>query len=128
MDRSEMLELMAATGSGRNDDGAGRLGVHLLHERRRDLQREIVFPFEGAECAGHSAAARIENGGGSSGQTSREPGHESRLYERFCVAMRVNCDVTGFVIETERGRLFLQQLLHELLEEMRAFRDRLRLG
>ena len=61
MDRRQMLKLMATACTGRDDDGAGRLGVYLLHEGRSDVDREIVFSLKRAEgadivLAGHRRA------------------------------------------------------------------------
>jgi hypothetical protein len=49
MNRREMLELVTATRTGRNDNRAGRLGGHLLQERGRNFQEEIVFSVERPE-------------------------------------------------------------------------------
>src|SRR5881394_1845120 len=92
---------------------------------RRDLQREVVFPFERAERAGHSAATGVEQGCGSARQTRGEPRHESGFDERFRVAMRVDRDVAGYFLECKRVGFALEKVFDELLEEMTALRDRL---
>ena len=39
----QMLDLMAATGAGRDDYGSVRLRFDLFYERRGDFQRQFVF-------------------------------------------------------------------------------------
>jgi hypothetical protein len=100
----EMFQLVAATGSGSDNDAVGRLGADLLHEGRGDFEGEIVFRFQGAEGAGHAAAAGIEQSCGAAWQTGGEFRHEAGFHKRFGVAMGVDRDVTGMVVEAESRR------------------------
>lgn len=123
-----MFQLVTATGAGGDDYGVRRLRADLLHEGRGDFEGEIVFRFQGAEGAGHAAAAGIEEGCGSPGQTRGELRHEAGFHEGFRVAMGVDRDVAGMVIEVESVGLAFEQVFDELLEEMAAFRDRFGVG
>ena len=124
----EVFELMPATCAGSDDDAVGRLGADLLHERGGDFEGEIVFRFQGAEGAGHAAAAGIEERGGAPGQTRGEFRHEAGFHEGFGVAVRVDRDVAGLVVETESVWFVLEKFFNELLEEMTTPRDRFGVG
>src|SRR5688500_1435758 len=112
-----MLDLVTATRARGDDDGVFRLSTDLLDERRGDLEREIVFRFERTKGAGHSAATGIEQSGVSSGQTRGEPGHETGFDQRLRMAMRVDRDLAGLIIELKRVRLALEQIVDELFKE-----------
>ena len=108
----------------RGDDFcAGWLLVDLIEQALRDLEGEIVFFCERAECACHSAAGGVQDGGFSSGQTFGQSCHECRIENRFGMAMRMNQDVRFSLVETNCIRLLRQQVVHELLEQKTARRE-----
>src|SRR5947209_947939 len=107
---------MAAAGSRCDDDRIRRLRIDLLHERRGDFQRQVVFSLERAKRPGHAATAGIEQGNGATGQTPRQPSHKAGFYERLRVAMRVDRDMGRAVSETKCVRFTLEQVVDEMLE------------
>src|SRR5213078_4440527 len=93
---------MPATCAGCDDLCPGRLIVDLVDQMRSDLNREIVFLCERAECARHSAATRVEHGGVSAWQTFCESFHDRRIHERPGVAMRMDRNRRRPIFKTKR--------------------------
>ena len=71
-----MLDLMAATGAGRHEDGSVRLGLDFFDERLRDFQRKFIFGFQHAKSAGHAAAAGFQQRDFPLRQALRQSRHE----------------------------------------------------
>src|SRR5260370_27253742 len=93
---------MSATCAGCNDLRPDRLVVDVVDQLSGDLNGEIVFLRQRAERARHSAAARVEHSGFSTGQTLRQSPHERWIHERFGVAMRVDRDRRRPIFESKR--------------------------
>jgi hypothetical protein len=119
-DFGEMLNLMAATGAGSNNDGAVGLLIDLGHQRFGDGEGEFVFGLEHAERAGHSTAAGLQWGDGAVGQTGQQTGGVTGIAQRLCVTMDVQGKPDGFVIEFQRLRFGLEQAVDEFFEQKTA--------
>src|SRR5688572_13549104 len=117
MDGRQVLELMPAAGSRGDDDRTWRLRTDLLDEWRGDLEGEIVLRFERTESTCHPATTGVEESGLSSGQTRGQSRHETGFDQRFGMAMRVDRDLAGLVIELKRVPFALEQIVDELFEE-----------
>src|SRR5688572_29812321 len=98
---------MPATGARCDTDRACQLRTDLLHERRGDLEREIVLRLERTEGASHATATGVEESSVSSGQTRGQSGHEAGFDQRLRMAMRVDRNLAGLVVELKRVRLAL---------------------
>src|SRR2546430_17482495 len=92
---------MTATGPGCDYDGAAWLGRDFLDKWLRDLHGEVVFRFKCAESAGHAATTCAQQGRLSARQARHEPGHESRVQQRFRMTMGVNGHANILVVELE---------------------------
>jgi len=101
------------------------LVVDLIEQAFRDLHREIVFFCERAECACHSAAGGVENGGLYARQTFGQSSHERRIDDRLGVAVGVDNDpaAAGLALKPKCLRFSRQQIVHEFLEQETASRD-----
>src|SRR4029453_8376595 len=64
----------------------------------------------------------------SSGQTFRQPDHETGMEQRLHVTMRVNRDLCVATFKQERVRLSFEQLIEKFLEQETAGGDGLRAG
>ena len=117
---------MAATGPGRDDLCPGRLILDLIDQVRGDLNRKIVFLRECTESPSHSATASVEESSRPSRQPAGETRHVTRLGKSFRMAMSVNDNLNGFLVELERVGFTLEQIVDELLEEKAAPSDGIR--
>lgn len=115
--RSEVFDLMPATGSGSDDEGVGGLSGQLIDERLGHLDREVVFFGQRAEGTGHAATTGWQQGDRMPGAALGELGHEGWIAEGFGVAMGMNRDGK---VERREGNQFgslLELLVDELFEE-----------
>src|SRR5207249_10127267 len=82
-----------------NDFASRWLIVDCVEQALGDLDGEIVFLCERAECACHSAASSVEYRRFPARQPFRQPRHEGRIHDRLCVAMRMNRDCCRPIVE-----------------------------
>src|SRR5437899_3138364 len=108
---------MAATGAGRDNDGAKRLASDFLGQRFGDLEREFIFVGQCTKCARHAATSGVQKRnfalGHSPSQASQKPGMEVG----FEVTMSMDDDARGSWLEQKCIRLVVHQLVEELLEK-----------
>ena len=122
-----MLNLMAATGAGGDDDGVAGLGLDFFDEGLRDFQGKFVFGGKRAVSAGHATAAGFQQGDFTLRQALRQPRHRTcGIGERLGVAMRMDGHGAGFFVETKRIGFLHEQVFNELLEKKTARGNRFR--
>ncbi len=126
MNGRDVLNLMAATRSGGDNNGSVRLAANEFREGLGDLQRQFVFGFQGAESASHAAAPGIEHRHVPARKAFGELAHVAGVGERLRMTMCVNDHVRGLGLESESVRLLSKQVFDKLFEKKTALADLLR--
>jgi hypothetical protein len=81
MDRSQVIYLMAATGSRSDDDCAKRLTTNGLSQWFGNLQGKRILRLQSAEGPCHTATTCIQQCDIALGQPTRQEREESRIHE-----------------------------------------------
>src|SRR5882724_10294871 len=107
---------MPATCSRCYDLCPARLIFDLVDQILGDLDREIVFLGERAECPCHSTTCCVEHRGFPPGQPFGESSHECGVHDRFGMAMRMNRNLCRTFIEMKRVWFLCEQVIHKFFK------------
>src|SRR4051794_33432635 len=116
------MNLVPAAGAGCDHFCSRWLLSELRYQVRPDLYRKLVFLFKRAESARHSATTGIQQSRLASRQSLDQGGHESRVQQRFGVAMGMNGDVFTHASEGQFAMLLFHDVVNELFEQRTALR------
>lgn len=96
---SDVGNLVAAAGAGGDDVGVFGQGIEEIFQGLGDFEAEVVFFLHGAEGAGHTAAAAVEELCAIACQTCCQLEHDSSVSECFGVAVGVDGDAVAVLLE-----------------------------
>ena len=107
----EVVDLVTATGAGRDNGGVGGFGADLREETAfANLAREVEVVFRVAEGTGHAAAASVEVDDGRAGDFCEQGLCGGQQAHRFLVAMSVQQNLGWSRLQLQRHlrRIFLE--------------------
>src|SRR5262249_45463334 len=104
----EIVDLVSTAGTGSDKHHVRSMAFsNFLYERRRNLERKVVFFRKHTERPRHAPTTGVEQNRLSTRKPLSEANHEARMQKRLRVAMRVDRHLRRMVCELQCLRFTL---------------------